>query len=233
MDKELTKLIEDHIKLAESVAYSVWNTARYALELEELQAIAYSALVASALRWKSYCEEKKFNPEDTQFFKAVAQRRMRGAIYDELRSSDWASRTLRSRSKMLREAGQEQGASVEEMTVSTGLTEKMVRETIQGMNRKPVSLEVASTLDYADVKDVESVSAVQGIMAVVIAAFKALPIEGQIVIALKYHQELSMKDIALELGLQTVKVSQIHAASISYIYDAMYVVAGGFSETEE
>lgn len=230
--KELEALVLNHMSLADAVAVSVYNTARHALELDELKSIAYLGLVSAAKRWNPYCAERGYNPEDVQYFKTFAQRRIRGSIFDEFRSADWASRTLRSRAKLLREAGQESGATVEEMSHTTGLTEKVVRSTIHDMSRRPVSME-GSDIDVPTIEaDVENTVFARRVMDGMVSEFHKLSGLSQVIVALKYHQGLSMRDIAAELNLPTVKISQLHAQAVVSLHKSMMNIAEESNETE-
>src|SRR5215216_6034917 len=147
MDSELTALIKDNVGMAEAIAVNVWKTAPHALDIDELRSLAYFGLTQAAARWRPYCAEKGYDDQAHSFFKGFASSRIRGAIYDAIRSSDWTTRTLRGKSKQLKEAGQDNGASVSEMSERTGMSEKEVTKTMARMAAKPVSLQAAS-IDY-------------------------------------------------------------------------------------
>lgn len=216
-------LVLTHMDASDSVAVSVWKTATHELKLDELKAIGYIALVGASKRWFPYCAEKGYSPAAFMFFKPFAQRRIRGAMYDEFRTTDWASRTLRSRSKQLQGAGQADGASIEEMSANTGLSEDIIKSTIQGMNRKPVSLDSSVTY-YAYEKsdaDVESSVLAQGLMEALVEKFESFTYIQKLVIAFRYHQNLTMKDIAERIGISVASVSQEHSVAIQELKQAM------------
>lgn len=223
MDRDETRLVEDHIHLAEYIANSIYNTATHALEKEELRSVAYMALVKAALRWRGYCVENNYNPDDTQYFKTVAYRTIRGAIYDDLRVKDWASRTIRTRSKAIREAGMEQTDSVEDIAKATGMSEKAVRSTLWGMNCKPVSIETVSDFD-AD-ETMESILFADTILKSLSDKYASLPFDQQVVIALKYFRGKSLKAIADEVGYPSALVSELHSIAVVDLFESMSSVA--------
>lgn len=219
------QLIDEYLPLAESLAKQVWNTAPYALELDELRGIAYLGLVQIADRWEAYCAENGHDPAATQYFKVMVVRRVRGAIYDALRRSDWATRLLRSRAKALQEAGQDTGLSETELAERSGLTLDEVRATIRDMaQRRPLSLDAEEVEPFAD-RDVESSAVTSGILARVVECIRGMSTEERIVIALHYYQGLQLGQVAAATGMAESRVSTLHAEAVLTIHEAMRAAA--------
>jgi len=215
-------LVLTHMDAADSVAVAVFKTATYAIKLDETKAEAYWALVTAARRWVPYCEEKGYSSAAFQFFKPFAQRRIRGAIYDDFRAKDWASRTLRSRSKQLHAAGQLEGKSIDDMASATGLSVNTVKSTLQGMSREPASLDVGTYEYLSSVdSDIESTLLTNSLLQTLVNSYCNLSFIQQIIVALRYHKNMSMKDISLELGAAFPVVSKEHASAILSLLDAL------------
>lgn len=217
-------LIAEHLGLAHSVARQVWRTAPHALELDELTAIANLGLVSAARRWQPYCEEHQFSPDALEFFKTFAVRRIYGAMMDAIRQADWATRSLRTRAKMLQEAGQEHGLSEMELAERTGLTVTEVRTTVRGMSQRPVSLE-GEEIEPSARQDVESSVLASSVLDVVAATVRTLPIEQQVVVALHYHRGMQLQEAARAMGITESRASQLHAKAVLRIHQAMVEAA--------
>jgi RNA polymerase sigma factor for flagellar operon FliA len=240
--EELDELVLGHIALAVSIALGVYNTAPHALELEELKAIAYFGLVDAGSRWNSYCARKSFNPMDKVYFTKYSSLRIRGAIYDRLRSNDWATRSLREKSRKINLASiKADGIDLTnaELAEVTGLTEKEIRDTLTGMSRAPVSLDsvVAPWADdsgntisngssqLADAEDTESAAAVNSLLESFADAVKDLPFEQRLLIVLHYHQGLELKKAAALMGITDTVASTYHTSAVIKLLEILQEAA--------
>ncbi len=213
-------LIADHLGLAHSLAQQVWRTAPHALELDELKAIATLGLVGASRRWHDYCAENDYSPRAVEYFKPFASRRIYGSLIDEIRRADWATRSLRTRAKLLQAAGQDNGATDAELAERTGLTVPEVRATIRGMAQKPVPLE-SDGCDPTENTDVESSVVAQSLLDVAVNVIRTLPGEQQVVVALHYHKGFQLQEVAKMLGITESRASQLHARAVLVVHEAM------------
>jgi RNA polymerase sigma factor for flagellar operon FliA len=220
VDPELQELVRDHMHLASLIAAKVYKTAPHALELDELRSIAYLGLVGAAERWRPYCEENGFDPKRLEYFKPFITRRVNGAVMDHLRSSDWATRSLRSRSKLLQEAGLGQGVSTEELASKTGLSVKQVTDTLRDLARRPVSLE-AEELDVDSDTTVENTSAGNSLLEVVRVTVLSLDQDCQTVLALHYYLGRELKAVAAQLQITESRASQLHTRGVLAVREAL------------
>ncbi len=225
MDPKLQALVIQYERLAKSVAWKVWKTAPTQLELDELMGIANFGLVAAADRWPEYCIEHNYNPEHVQYFQEFATRRIRGAIYDTLRSNDWVTRKVRTNARMLAQAGQESGATHAELAERTGLTPEEITETLIAMTQEPVSLEVQEVDFTAPELAVESQLVTKQILDVCVGAVQRLSKEQQQVLVLRYYCGMSLNDIAAELETSRVKISSLHIDAVLAVHAAMLAYA--------
>lgn len=236
--EELDAITIGHIPLAMSLARRRYRTAPHALELAELESLARFGLCDSAARWNSYCLKNSFSPHNTKFFLVYAGRRIRGAIEDRLRSSDWATRSLREKSRKINAAvsGTEERLTVVELSEATGLTEKEVRDTMLGMSRSPISLEVAMHgletesdiqvgLQIPEDEDTESQAAVNAMLSTFADAVRDLPIEERLIIALHYHQGLDLKKCAAAMGIADAQSSVLHTSAVSRLLEILQASA--------
>ncbi len=213
-------LIAEHLGLAHSLARQVWRTAPHALELDELIAIANLGLVSAAQRWTPYCEENQFSPAALEYFKTFAVRRIYGAMMDAIRQADWATRSLRTRAKLLQAAGQDKGLTDAELAERTGLSVGEVRSTVRGMAQRPVSLE-AEEIEPSSRQDVESSVLVSSVLDDVVDTIRRLPDEEQVVVVLHYHRGLQLQEVAQAMGVTESRASQLHARAVLAVHEAM------------
>ncbi len=210
--------------LAQSVAQQVWRTAPHALELDELTGIALLGLVSAARRWEPYCIEKGYSPQALEYFKPFVVRRVHGALIDAIRSSDWATRSLRNRAKALQEAGQDKGVPEKELAARSGMTVQEVRNTIRGMAQRPVSLE-AEELDPIYGRGVESDAFTQDVLGTVVGTIRDLEPDQQVVLTLHYYQGLQLQEVARTMGISESRASQLHARAVLAVHEQMVTAA--------
>lgn len=220
MSVDVDGLIQQYMGLSQSLARQVWRSAPHALELDELTGIAYLGLVSAARRWPVYCDERGFDPAALQFFRPFVVRRVHGSLMDHIRSSDWATRSLRTRAKALQAAGQDKGLSEKELAERSGMTVKEVRATIRGMAQRPVSLE-AEELDPVDGGGVESDAFTADVLGTVVGAIRDLEPEQQVVLTLHYYHGLQLQEVAREMGISESRASQLHARAVLAVHAEM------------
>lgn len=162
-------------------------------------------------------------------FTTFAEMRVRGAILDNLRSLDWASRNIRKRSREIQAAyahiEQEKGesASEEEVAAHLKISLSELRELLQ-------DLRGLSVLDLDEKNDDTGLSAIDMVRDSAASALDELemkqikknlakmidklPERERQVVALYYHDELNMKEIGEVLGVSESRVSQLRTQAI-------------------
>lgn len=222
MTVDVDSLIHQYLGLTQTLARQVWRTAPHALELDELTGIAYLGLVSAARRWRPYCAEKGYDENALQFFKPFVVQRVRGALIDAIRASDWATRSLRTRAKALQEAGQDRGLSEKELAEKAGMSVQDVRNTIRGMASRPVSLE-AEELDPVGGAGVESDAFTSDVLGTVVGTIRDLEPEQQVVLTLHYFKGLQLQEVAKAMGISESRASQLHARAVLAVHAEMVV----------
>jgi RNA polymerase sigma factor FliA len=200
-DPPIEELMSKLVVQARAVAWKYWHSAPYVLEFDELVSLANQGLVEAHARWPAYCEKNSFDPATTRFFTEYCLRRMRGSILDYMRSQDWVSRTVRDRSRALRDAGQDQGATQVEMAATTGMTTQQVSETLAAMARRPTSFDPAEH-DVRDAEDTESSAVVDDLLATAVETMQGLPLPMQFVLVLTFYSGLNVKQAAAALDME-------------------------------
>lgn len=221
MTVDVDQLILEYLGLTQALARQQWRTAPHALDLDELTGIAYLGLVSAARRWLAYCSERGHDPEALQFFKPFVVQRVRGALIDAIRASDWATRSLRTRAKALQEAGQERGVSERELAARSGLTIKEVRSTIRDMSqRRPMSIE-AEELDPISGAGVESDVFTSQVLGAMVETIRDLEPEQQVVLTLHYFKGLQLQQVAKAMGISESRASHLHARAVLAVHEKM------------
>lgn len=217
-------LVEQYIPLVKAIVGRLAMTLPPHLEVEELQSAGVIGLL-HALR--------NFKPNQGACFETYARFRIRGAVIDELRRNDWASRTMREKARRIQtavmELEQRQSEPATERQIAAEL--KIPLEEYQRWLEE-VRPTTFVCLDSASSSDEETSRAMAEIvcdpgqssplddierreMAELIAQrIKLLPEMQRKVLALYYYEDLRLREIAEAFGISESRVSQIHAQAI-------------------
>jgi RNA polymerase sigma factor FliA len=173
----------------------------------------------------------KFDHTQDIKFSTYASIRIRGAIIDQIRSLDWAPRSLRNmarkvgaaREKLRHEQGREPTA--EAIAGLLGTTAEHVEDTLAQLQ----TAHVLSLDDYLPNDDSETRKlAVTGSAGpspsaaaedkerqeLLVKAILELPDQQQKVLNLYYYQELTLKEIGAVLEVSESRICQIHSAAV-------------------
>lgn len=162
-------------------------------------------------------------------FSTFAEMRVRGAILDNLRSLDWASRSTRRRAREIQtafaEVEQELGRSATEEEVAEKMQIPLseLRENLQDLRGlslanlderdEETGLSLAETIfDSKDTPNTEFEKKQQ--RRLLTQAIGNLPLREKQVIALYYVEELTMKEIGACLEITESRVSQLKTQAI-------------------
>ena len=220
-------LIEEHLSLVKYLAGRVCSKLPSNVDIDDLIGAGVLGLIDAA---------EKFDPTRSILFRTYAERRIRGAILDHLRSLDWAPRSLRRRARELESAqGQlerERGRTVTATEVAEYL--EMGLDELQTLTFEINSLQIASLhvaveseddrqsprelLDrLADTSEASPFAhcAREEMRTLLAGAIERLPEKERLVVSLYYVEELTMKEIGSILGVNESRVSQLHTKAIS------------------
>jgi RNA polymerase sigma factor for flagellar operon FliA len=177
---------------------------------------------------------EKFDPDKNVKFKTYAVTRIRGAIFDELRSIDWVPRSVRQKTKEIEdavvslEAKLGRPASDQEIASSLGVTEDdFMRTMLKISSTSVLSLnDVWYAGDDADKisigESIESPSSMnpdatverEEVKRVIVQAISELPEKEKKVLVLYYYEDLTLKEIGQVLDVTESRVSQLHTKAI-------------------
>ena len=167
-------------------------------------------------------------------FHRYAATRIKGALLDELRTHDWASRPVRAKARQMDVTTEKLTARLGRAPTAEELAAEMgvERQTIDGLAQ---DLHRATVLNYEAMVqsgDSDSVLLVddhdpEGDLldrernAYLVDAVKALPERLRIVVLGYFFQDRSMQEIGAELGVSESRVSQLRAEALDLLRDGM------------
>jgi RNA polymerase sigma factor for flagellar operon FliA len=178
---------------------------------------------------------ERFEPERGIKFETFAMTRIRGAIIDELRSLDWVPRSVRSRAREIETAQAKlehelQRAPTEaELAAKLNLTEEELQAALLEIANSSVyaldelwtvsdsSGDQVSLLDtIADDRaaDPQEALASTEVKDLLTEAIGGLPEREQLVVALYYYENLTLREIGEVLGVTESRVSQLHTKAV-------------------
>uniref|UniRef100_A0A7C5X4N2 FliA/WhiG family RNA polymerase sigma factor n=1 Tax=Thermocrinis ruber TaxID=75906 RepID=A0A7C5X4N2_9AQUI len=221
-DKEA---ILKYLPLVKSIAYRIYKHLPDAVDLNDL--IGYGILAVMEALPK--LDESK-NPE------AYLRLRIKGAMYDYLRSLDFGSKSLRKREKEIK-------AKLEELTNQLG-REPSDEELIKALGYKPdefysdlqkISASHLLSLDdlfkegrsYEEVfsssveENPEEKAIKQDLREKILKAIEDLDHREKLVLQLIFYEEIPAKEVAKLLRVSTARVSQIKESALSKLREKL------------
>lgn len=219
-------LIQEYLPLVKQVAGRLSMGLPSQVEEEDLVASGVIGLMEALDR---------FNPSYETNFKTFATWRIRGAMLDELRKLSWPPRSLYQRLRKLQEAEQKLGHKLGREPVLSELATELecsleaVEQVYSQVNSYSlVSLEALlfspaasgqegqedSFLPDSSFATPEESLEKEERKEVLALAIDLLPEREQLVLALYYKEELTLKEIGAILKVSTARVSQIHARAL-------------------
>ncbi|MCL2854256.1 MAG: FliA/WhiG family RNA polymerase sigma factor [Defluviitaleaceae bacterium] len=172
---------------------------------------------------------EKFDGEKGVKFETYASLRIRGSVLDSIRSLDWVPRTQRQKNRQLDTAYSELEAELGREPEEAELAQFMniPLEQVQEEIKKSSLVSLISLDDYLDQNhegsfepagddetSPEAVFAKEELKQEIAEAIKTLSEKEQMVVALYYYEELTLKEISKVLQVSESRVSQIHSKAM-------------------
>ena len=220
--------VEAGLPFVEALARRMAATMPHSIDLSDLVQDGVIGLIDAAHR---------FDDSRGIKFETFAERRIRGAMIDALRKDAWPRGVRRvrreleaAREKLRATLGHE--PSLADLAEAIGSDEKRLGKTFVRIN----TIESTSPFSSAENIDEAQLPAVlvpaeperpdmqyerDEVKNRVRNAIATLPPREQRVIALYYYNEVTMKDIGAELGVNESRVSQLHARAIRRLREAL------------
>jgi RNA polymerase sigma factor for flagellar operon FliA len=220
------ELIRKHLPLVGHLVRELLQRLPAHVNRDDLVSAGMPALVTAA---------RAFDPAHGVPFGRYAGSRIRGALLDELRSLDWASRAVRSRARRMETVRQELTATLRrtptrpELAAALGSSVDDVDSVDDDVQRAMVLSLQGFAVGTTDDLVVESGPGPEELLLhnerldYLRAAVDALPERLRAVVDSYFLQERPMAEIAAELGVSESRISQLRAEALVLLRDGMNV----------
>ena len=161
---------------------------------------------------------ERFDPARGVKFETFAVPRIRGAVFDGLRSLDWVPRSVRSRAREVENAFQDlegkmgRGPTDEELAVHLKISATEFQKWLASIASTTVG-----PLDRALVAGVEPRVEEGEVKRLVKVELRRLPEREKLVLTLYYDEGLTLSEIGSILGVTESRVSQIHTKAVLHL----------------
>lgn len=213
------ELVEQYAPLVKKVALHLLARLPDGTELDDLIQVGLITLLEVA---------RNYSPTKGASFETYARIRLRGAMLDEVRSNDWAPRSVYKKQRDLVAAtrrvehrtGQE--ATPPEIALELGVTLEEYHAILadvamtrffsldQMMDDTEYDPEAGATGGLNPRSDLEQ----DEFQAALAAAIQELPEREGMVLSLYYAEDLNLKEVGAVLGVSESRVSQIHSQAV-------------------
>jgi len=177
---------------------------------------------------------EKFDPDKNVKFKTYAVTRIRGAIFDELRTIDWVPRSVRQKTKEIEEAVVSleaklgRPASDNEIASSMGVSEDDFLKTMLKISSTSVlslndvwysgdetdKISIGESIESPSSMNPDATVEREEVKRVIVQAITELPEKEKKVLVLYYYEDLTLKEIGQVLEVTESRVSQLHTKAI-------------------
>jgi RNA polymerase sigma factor FliA len=225
---ERDRLISEHVEIARRISMRMARRCPDWIAREDLVAAGMLGLTEAAERYDATRNEP---------FLAFAEKRIRGAVLDELRRGDIMPRRARQMARKIGATIHElekqhgQPPSDEQVAAALGVTLEAYRSNLEHLVHVTVgALEhddsTASALVSRE-RCPETGAARQQALGRVRAALSTLDQRDILVLGLYYNEELTYHEIAQVVGVTTSRVCQLHGRAISRLRVEIEATARG------
>lgn len=219
------RLVRDHLPLVHYAVHEIAHRVPRQVHRSDLTSAAMLGLAQAA---------RSFDPERGIPFERFASQRIKGALLDELRGRDWASRSVRSKARDVRSATDSLTArlgrapSDDEVGTALDIEPDSVKKVHEDVHRATVlnyeSLSFdgpAESLLAADSATPEETIMARERRAYLTDSVASLPERLRKVVVEYFFDERPMQEIANELGVSESRVSQLRAEALDLLRDGM------------
>ena len=214
------ELVHRHSAMVKRIAWHLKARLPASVEIGDLIQAGMIGLLEAA---------KNYVPARNSSFEAYASLRIRGAMLDEMRRTDWTPRSVYRRLREVMDAMRaiqaETGREAEEgeIVARLGISREEYAQIMDDASRSRVlSLSAENddgesmAFDVADDEDAQPQVRFEdsGRRQALATAIAALPEREQLMMALYYNEELNLKEIGEVLGVSESRVCQLHGQAL-------------------
>jgi len=221
---ERERVIKDHVALVHYVVGRVMVTLPASVDREDLISAGIVGLIRAVDR---------FDPSRGVKFDTYATTVIRGEVMETLRSEDWLPRSVRHKSRQLQQTISDLefklGRPPDDAEIAAALQLSLDDYYQLLSTTSPITLlnldDILTGMDVTETDeerlvapgefaDPERISQDRELKRLVAGAVEGLPSRERIVVALYYHEELTLKEIGEILAVTESRVCQIHTQAL-------------------
>lgn len=228
LDEGARDLVRSHLPIVGYLVCEVLTRVPAHVQRDDLVSAGQLALVKAA---------RAYDPTTGVPFGSYARTRIRGALVDELRSADWATRGVRSRGRQIAQTEDRLASQLGrwptdvELARDLNLDLSAVVATRSDLHRSVVVsldhlVDSSGSADEHLAADLHHLDAEQALvqserMRYLTAAVQALPERLRLVVEQYFLGERPMAEIAEQLGVTESRVSQLRAEALVLLRDGL------------
>ena len=213
------QLIIEHVGLVKRIAYHLMGRLPASVQVDDLIQAGMIGLIEAA---------KNYDPTQGASFETYANIRVRGAMLDEVRHSDWSPRSLHKKMRELNEAVKE----IENTTGRDAKDQEVAKKLNISLDEYYQILRDSACARIFSIQSQDGDEALQlssqekdplsrlqneGIQQSLADVIKQLPEREKLLMSLYYNDELNLKEIGQVLDVSESRVCQIHAQALNRI----------------
>jgi len=227
-------LVQEHAPLVKRIANHLRGRLPHGIDLDDLIQVGLIALLDAA---------RQYSPAKGASFETYASIRVRGAMLDEVRSTDWTPRSVYRRQRELTAAIQKvenrtgQPAEPREIATELGISlEDYFQMVSAATTHRLFSLDQDDDNGSTDTHmqqipdpDAEPCAELESdeFRAALGEAIRSLPEREGLVMSLYYEEELNLKEIGEVLGVTESRVCQIYGQALSRVRSRVHAAIDG------
>jgi RNA polymerase sigma factor for flagellar operon FliA len=225
-DREIDALVRKHLPLVGHIVREALGRLPAHVGRDDLVSAGMYALASAA---------KTFDPAHGVAFGSYVGIRIRGAIVDELRSRDWASRSVRGKAREVEQARNSLAATMnrtpsrDEVARAMGVATRDVENVEADVHRASVlSLQALTPEDSDELVPAGSGEQPEALLirreqlGYLRDAVAELPEKLRVVVQGYFIDQRKMLDIAAELGVTESRVSQLRGEALALLREGMH-----------
>ena len=216
-------LIEQYLPLVRYHAERVWSRLPDEVDVDDLTSSGVFGLMDAI---------DAYDPARGVKFETYCVPRIRGAMLDELRNTDWVPRLVRSRARKLSEANKELSSKLGRLPTQDELAEHLKMDkseldrvmndanavNLVSLNKKWFETDGSKDVSEIDlIEDENSEDPTSRLQKsdLIRMVMRGLNRNERMIIILYYYEEMTMKEVGAALDLSESRVSQMHSAIIA------------------